>query len=99
MGLMEFDRLNVTLSTKSQDITEKLPKIGLQNKTSKIWQILADVLEFGAYFSKPIFALKPWDWACRFSYHEPYNENDFFSLIRGSEKFWGSHPQAKKTQN
>ena len=30
-------------------------------------------------FQKPIFALKPWDWADRFEYPEPYNRNDFFS--------------------
>ena len=33
----------------------------------------------GAYFSKPIFALKPWVQVGRFEYHEPYNPKNFFS--------------------
>ena len=67
--------------TESKDITKKVSKIGLPNQTSKIWHILADVSELGAYFSKPIFALKPWVRAGRFEYHEPYNPNDFFSHL------------------
>ena len=30
-------------------------------------------------------------------YHEPHNLNNFFSPLKASEKFWGSHPQAKNT--
>ena len=66
------------ICTESQDIIKKVSKIGLPNQTSKIWHILADISGLGAYFSKPIFALKPWDWAGRFEYHEPYNRNDIF---------------------
>ena len=69
---MEDDRLNLTVSTQksvlkicteSQVITKKLSKIGIPNQTIKIWHIFADISGLGAYFSKPIFALKPWDWA------------------------------------
>ena len=47
----------------------------------------------GAYFSKLIFALKPWDWAGRFEYHEPYNRNDVYiggilSLILAPEMLY-----------
>ena len=80
------------IRTESQVITKKLSKIGIPNQTIKIWHIFADILGLGADFSKPIFALKPWDWAGRFEYHEPYKRNDFFSLINAAEKFWGSHP-------
>ena len=88
------------ICTESQDISKKLSKIGFPNQTSKIWHILADISGLGAYFSKPIFALKPWDWAGRFEYHEPYNPNDFFfSLIKGQRNFEAATPQAKKTRN
>ena len=66
------------ICTESQDITKKVSKIGLPNLTSKIWHILADISVLGAYFSKPIFALKPWVRAGRFEYHEPHNRNNFF---------------------
>ena len=75
------------ICTESQDITKKVSKIGLPNQTSKIWHILADISVLGAYFSKPIFALKPWVRASRFEYHEPHNPNNFFSLKNGSEPF------------
>ena len=58
------------IRAESQVITKKLSKIGIPNETIKIWHIFADILGLGAYFSKPIFALKPWDWAGRFEYHE-----------------------------
>ena len=96
----QFQRKNRfwKICTESRDITKKVSEIGLPNQTSKIWHILADISGLGAYFSKPIFALKPWDWARRFEYHEPYNLNNFFffSLIKGFEKFWGSHPPSLK---
>ena len=57
---------------------QKFPKIDLPNQTSKIWLILADISGLDAYFSKPIFALKPLVRAGQFEYHEPYNPNNFF---------------------
>ena len=71
------------MCTESQDITKKVSKIGLPNQTTKIWHILADILGLGAYFSKPIFALKPWVRGGRFEYHEPYNPNNFFFTYKG----------------
>ena len=41
----------------------------------------------GAYFSKPIFALKPWAQAGRFEYHEAYNRKNFFFTHKGSGNF------------
>ena len=43
-------------------IMKKLSKISLPNQTTKIWHILADILWLGAYFSKPISALRSWVW-------------------------------------
>ena len=63
---------------KSWDIGQNVSKICLPNQTSKISHILADISGLCAYFSKPIFALKPWVWADCFEYHEPYNPNIFF---------------------
>ena len=71
------------ICTESQDITKKVSKIGLPNQTTKIWHILADISGLGAYFSKPIFALRPWVRAGRFEYHEPYNLNNFFFTYKG----------------
>ena len=75
------------ICTESRDITKKGLKIALPNQTSKNWHILGDISGLGAFFSKPIFALKSWVRAGRFEYHEPHNPNNFFSLIKGSEPF------------
>ena len=61
------------ICNESQDITKNVSKIGLPNQNSKIWNILADILELGAYFLKPIFVLKPWVQAGWFEYHDPYS--------------------------
>ena len=84
-SISRFQRKNRfwKIRTESQVITKKLSKIGIPNQTIKIWHIFADISGLGAYFSKPIFALKPWDWAGRFEYHEPYNRNDFFFTYKG----------------
>ena len=66
------------ICTESPDITKKVSKIGLPNETSKIWHILADISGLGGYFSKPIFALKPWGWVGQFEHHQPYNPNNYF---------------------
>ena len=42
------------------------------------YQYFGNILGLEAYFSKPIFALKPWVRTGRFEYHEPYTPNDFF---------------------
>ena len=61
----------------------KVSKIGLPNQTSIIWHILDNISGLGAYFSKPIFALKPWVQAGRFEYHETHNLNNFFCAFKG----------------
>ena len=68
---------------------QKSVKISLPNQTSNICHILADISGLGAYYSKPIFALKPLVWAGRFECHKPYNPHDSFSPLKGSEPFWG----------
>ena len=84
---------------KSWNIGQNVSKICLPNQTSKISHILADISGLCAYFSKPIFALKPWDWAGRFEYHEPYNPNNFFFTYKGVRHFFEvASPQAKSPQ-
>ena len=60
-----------------------------QNFTDLVWRsefglILANISGLVAYFSKQIFALKPWVQAGRFEYHEPYKLNEFFLTYKGS---------------
>ena len=62
-------------------------------------QFFGNFLGLGAYFSKPIFALKPWVQAGRFEYHEPYNPNKFFFTYKGVRHFFEvASPQAKSPQ-
>ena len=55
----------------------------MPNQTTKIWYTLADISGLNAYFSKPIFVLKPWVPAGWFEYHKPYNPNNFFFTYKG----------------
>ena len=59
------------ICTESWDIRLNVSKFRSPNQICKILDILADISGLGAYFLKPIFALKPWDQAGRFEYHEP----------------------------
>ena len=86
IGFQRKNRFWKTCS-ESQDINKKVSKISLPNQTTKIWHILTDISGLGAYFSKLIFALKPWVRAGQFEYHEPYNPINFFSPLKGSEPF------------
>ena len=54
-----------------------MSKFRSPNQICKILDILADISGLGAYFLKPIFALKPWVQAGRFEYHEPYIQNNY----------------------
>ena len=65
--------------TESRDISQNVSKIGLPNQTFIFSYILAYISGLGAYFSKPIFLLKPWAQAGRFEYHEAnkWNEKNF----------------------
>ena len=86
------DRLKLTVSTQKsvlknmQRVPRYRPKyakfcwFGLEGD---FLHFFGNILGLGAYFFKPIFALKPWVQAGRFEYHEPYNPNNFFSLIFG----------------
>ena len=57
----------------------------VSNFAGLVWKadfqhFFGNILGPDAYFSKPIFALKPWVRAGQFEYHEPYNPNSFFHL-------------------
>ena len=58
----------------SQNIDKNVSEYDLPNQTFKFWHIFINILGPDAYFSKPIFALKPWGQAGRFEYNEPYNK-------------------------
>ena len=64
------------ICTESWDIRLNVSKFRSPNQICKILDILADISGLGAYFLKPIFALKPWVQAGRFEYHEPYKLNE-----------------------
>ena len=59
-------------------LNQNVPKFMLPNQTCIFWDILANISGPVAYFSKPIFALKPWAQAGHFEYHKPYKRNKFF---------------------
>ena len=73
--------------TGSGDINQNVLKSGSPNQTCIFWDVFANISGPGAYFSKPIFVLKPWAQAGCFEYHEPYIRKIFFGLIMGS---WNS---------
>ena len=54
---------------------------------SKFYYVFPNISGPDAYFSKPIFALKPWARAGRFEYHEPYNQKNFFRTYNGVLEF------------
>ena len=63
------------------------------------WHILLNISGPGAYFSKPIFALKPWAQAGHFEYHEAYKQNKILLSYKGSCRFLKSlTPQLKPLQ-
>ena len=96
---IQNDRLNLTVSTQKLVLENmhrvpryspkcvKFCRFGLE---SRFWQFFGNIFVLCAYFSKPIFALKPWDWAGRFEYHALYKKKNFFTY-KGAEKCWGSH--------
>ena len=79
---IQIDRLELTVSTqksvlKNMHRVSRYYQKSVENQTSNIWYILADISGCGAYFSKP---LKPSVRAGQFEYHKPYNPRDFFRL-------------------
>ena len=55
--------------------------MAFQTKPLKIWHIFSDISGLGAYFLKPIFALRPWVRAGQFEYHEPYHFEPLFLFL------------------
>ena len=94
---IQIDRLGLTVSTQKTiwKICTEARENG-QNVSNfaglvwkaNFWHFFGVILGLGAYFLKLIFALKPWVWAGRFEYNEPYNLNNIFSLIKGSDISW-----------
>ena len=84
-----FQRKNrfLKICTGSQDIKQNVPKIRSPNQTCIILDVLANISGPGAYFSKPIFALKPWVQAGRFEYHKTHNWKNFFRTYIGVPEF------------
>ena len=84
------------ICTGSRNIDQNVPKfVGLVWRPD-FWHILLNISGLGEYFSKPIFALKPWAQAGRFKYHEPYKRNNFFFSYKGGCRFLKSRtPQLK----
>ena len=66
------------ICTGSWDINQNVPKSGSPNQTCIFWDILANISGLSTYFTKPIFALKPWAQASHFEYHEAYKQNKNF---------------------
>ena len=75
-----FQRKNrfYKICIESRDIGKNVSKFSFSSKMSKISYIFANISGPDAYFSKPIFALKPWVQAGCFDYHKPYNRKNFF---------------------
>ena len=69
------------ICTGSRDIDQNVPKLRSPNQTCIFWDVLANISGPFAYFSKPIFALKPWAQAGRFEYHEPHKRNKKKNLV------------------
>ena len=86
----QFQRKNLfwKICTGSRDMNQNVPKFRSPNQTCIFWDVLANISGLGAYFSKPIFALKPWAQAGRFEYHEAYNRRNYFWPIKGSRNFF-----------
>ena len=73
------------IRTESWDIGQNVSKYEGLVWRPQFGHVLVNISGPNAYFSKPIFALKPWAQDGRFEYHEAYKQNKKkFGLIRGS---------------
>ena len=63
------------ICTESWDIGKNVSKYAGLVWWPGFWHILINISGPSAYFSKPIFALKPWAQASCFEYHEPYKRS------------------------
>ena len=66
------------IRTESRDIGQNVSKYEGLVWRPEFGHILVNISGPYAYFSKPIFALKPWAQAGRFEYHEAYKRNKKF---------------------
>ena len=75
-----FQRINrfCRICTASRDSSQNVSIFAGLVWKADFRHFFDNILDLGAYFSKPIFALKPWVRAGRFEYHEPYNPKKFF---------------------
>ena len=63
------------IRTESRDIGQNVLKYEGLVWRPEFGHILVNISGPNAYFSKPIFALKPWAQVGRFEYHEAYKQN------------------------
>ena len=63
--------------------TKNVSKFNFSSKMSKMSYLFANISGPDSYFSKPIFALKPWVQAGRFGYQESFNQKNFFRTYKG----------------
>ena len=78
---------------KLTDLASRFQHKNVSNFAGLVWNadslhFFGNILGLGAYFLKPIFALKSWAHAGRFEYHEPYNPNNFFFTFTGVGAIW-----------
>ena len=71
------------ICTGSREINQYMLKFMSPNQTFIFWDVFGDIFGPSAYFSKPIFALKPWAQAGRFEYHKPSDQKNFFLSYKG----------------
>ena len=79
------------ICTESRDIDQNV-----SNFAWLVWKAdFGNILGLSAYFSKPIFALKPWVQAGWFEYHETLNMNKFFFAFKGGGTKLKNHKIAR----
>ena len=74
--------------TDSWDIDQNVSKFSFPNKTTRILDILANILGPDTCFSKLILTLKLQGNADCFEYHEPNNQKKKISCCKWGYQFW-----------
>ena len=72
--------------SESWDIVQNVSNFAGLVWNADFGQFFRNNLGLNVCFSKPILALKPWDWAGQFEYHEPYNRINFFFTFKGARE-------------
>ena len=80
----------------SRDIQQNMSKFEGLVWFVKFWHIFVNISGSDTYFSKPIFALKPWAQAGRFEYNEPYKWKNFFSDREGGSEIFNEFVRGLK---